>query len=62
MEFKVRNSSKEKDLEETARNALLQIEKKRYDNDLIDSGIPKDRIYKLGIAFDGKDVCIRTSL
>lgn len=28
MEFKVRNASKEKDLEETARNALLQIEKK----------------------------------
>ena len=35
---------------------------KRYDNDLIASGIPKDHIYKLGIAFDGKDVCIRTSL
>lgn len=62
MEFKVRNASKEKDLEETARNALLQIEEKRYDNDLLAAGIPKDRIYKLGIAFDGKDVRIRTSL
>ena len=62
MEFKVRNASKEKDLEETARNALLQIEEKRYDNDLLAAGIPKDRIYKLGIAFDEKDVRIRTSL
>ncbi len=62
LEFKVRNASREKNLEETARNTLLQIEEKRYDNDLIASGIPKDRIYKLGIAFDGKDVCIRTSI
>ena len=62
LEFKVRNASKEKDLEETARNALLQIEEKRYDSDLLAAGISKDRIYKLGIAFDGKDVCIRTSL
>ncbi len=58
LEFKVRDAKKEKDLEETAANALRQIEEKCYETDLLAEGIPKERIYKLGFAFEGKDVLV----
>ena len=56
MEFKVHNSRKESSLEQTAENALKQIEEKAYEKDLLAAGIPKGRIYKMGFAFQGKDV------
>lgn len=56
MEFKVHNSRKEASLEQTAENALNQIEEKAYEKDLLAAGIPKGRIYKMGFAFQGKDV------
>lgn len=58
LEFKVFDKKWEKDLEETAQNALRQIEEKGYETDLLAEGIPKERIYKLGIAFEGKDVLL----
>lgn len=58
LEFKVLDKKKEKSLEETAENALQQIEERCYERDLLDAGIARDRIYKLGFAFEGKDVLV----
>ena len=58
LEFKVFNTKREASLEETAQAALAQIEEKQYDAALIAKGIPKDRIYKYGFAFEGKTVLI----
>jgi len=46
-------------LEDTAGNALRQIEEKRYDTDLKERGIPEGNILKYGFAFQGKEVLIR---
>ena len=58
LEFKVFNTKREASLEETAQAALAQIEEKQYDADLLAKGIPEDRIYKYGFAFEGKTVLI----
>ena len=58
LEFKVFNTKREASLEETAQAALAQIEEKRYDAALLAKGIPEDRIYKYGFAFEGKTVLI----
>ena len=58
LEFKVFNTKREASLEETAQAALAQIEEKQYDADLLAKGIPEDRIYKYGFAFEGKIVLI----
>ena len=60
MEFKVQNETAgETTLEDTAMSALKQIEKKQYDADLLDRGIPRERILKYGLAFRGKECLIR---
>ena len=60
MEFKVFDTEdEESSLEDTARNALLQIEEKRYDTDLLQRGIPAERILKYGFAFEGEKCLIR---
>ena len=60
MEFKVFDQRRgEKDLEDTARNALQQIEDKKYDTDLLARGIPEDHILKYGFAFEGEKCLIR---
>ena len=58
IEFKVFNQRREKTLEDTLQAALAQIEEKKYEATLIARGIPKDRIYKYGFAFEGKNVLI----
>ena len=58
MEFKAFNPRREKSLEETARNALKQIEEKEYERELLEKGMGRDRIRKYGFAFRGKEVLI----
>ena len=60
LEFKViAGDEGEHDLNETADNALKQIEHKRYDAELIANGISTDRILKYGLAFEGKRSIIK---
>ena len=58
LEFKVFDPDEEKDLEITVQNALRQIEEKKYDAELLQTGIPRENIHHYGFAFDGKKVLI----
>ena len=58
MEFKWKADLKEEEMEEFAVDALRQIDKKRYDAELIELGVAP--IFKLGIAFSGKRVKVKT--
>ena len=62
IEFKVYNPRREKDLEETAQNALRQIEEKEYLQELQNQGSVKGPVYQYGFAFEGKHVLIRMRL
>ena len=60
LEFKIFDAiDEESSLEDTAMNALKQIEEKRYDTALLARGIPKENILKYGFAFHGKECLIR---
>ena len=60
MEFKVFDRGNgENSLEDTAEKALGQIEEKKYAADLIQRGIPEERILKYGFAFEGERCLIR---
>ena len=60
MEFKVFDERRgEKSLEDTADNALKQIEDKKYDTDLLQRGIPAENIFKYGFAFEGEKCLIK---
>ena len=60
LEFKVFDEEDEENsLEDTATNALKQIEEKRYDTGLLTRGIPAERILKYGLAFRGRECLIR---
>ena len=58
MELKWKNGLDEEDLKSLAKDALLQIENKKYDFEMREDGI--ENILKLGIAFSGKRVSVRT--
>ena len=58
LEFKVLNEHREKTVQETAQNALKQIQTRNYEADLLAYGIPADHIYKLGFGFLGKKVWV----
>ncbi len=58
LEFKVQDRDEEKELSDTVKEALAQIDRQRYDTMLMEKGIPEDRIRKYGFAFSGKKVLI----
>lgn len=58
IEFKVISNKKEASLEETAANALKQINDMQYEQHLLDLGLDHDKIKKYGFAFEGKEVLI----
>ena len=58
MEFKVHNPKSERDLQETVRAALIQINEKNYASAFVAKGIPKEHIREYGFAFEGKNVRI----
>ena len=58
IEFKVRDADDEGTLQDTVVAALAQIEEKKYDTRLVEKGVPADKIYKYGFAFEGKTVLI----
>ena len=58
IEFKVHDADDEGTLQDTVAAALAQIEEKKYDTLLAEKGVPADRIYKYGFAFEGKTVLI----
>lgn len=57
LEFKVQEGE-ERELSDTVREALRQIEEKKYQFNLTAKGIPEERIRKYGFAFCGKKVLI----
>lgn len=58
MEFKVHDTAKEKNLEDTVESAIRQIKEKNYAAELIDLGFDCDHIRSYGFAFEGKQVLI----
>ena len=48
----------EKELSDTVKRALGQIERQGYESALVAKGVPKDKIRKYGFAFCGKRVLI----
>ena len=58
LEFKVYDAADERSLEDTAQSALAQIVDKNYDAEILNRGIPANRIRHYGFAFEGKKVFI----
>ena len=58
MELKWKSGLEEAELEKLSTEALNQIDEKRYDLELKEEGI--ENVIKLGIAFSGKKVVIKS--
>jgi hypothetical protein len=61
-EFKVHDSDEEETLSDTADAGLRQIQKKRYEEELLSKGMPKKQIRKYAFAFEGKQVLIKEDM
>lgn len=59
MELKWQSGLGEEKLEHLTEDALIQIEEKHYDSEMHENGT--EHILKLGIAFSGKKVVVRTA-
>lgn len=57
-EFKIFDEKEENSAEDTVEAALAQIEEKGYETELMNWGVPGERIRKYGVAFVGKRVLI----
>ena len=58
LEFKVQDKDDEKELSDTVKAALEQIDRKEYAASLIAKGTPQDKVRKYGFAFCGNEVLI----
>lgn len=58
IEFKVLDDTEEKTLQDTANNAIKQIMDMNYAAELMEKGLPAERIHSYGFAFQGKNVLI----
>ena len=58
LEFKVQDGDEEKELADTVKAALVQIEEKQYETMLVEKGVARERIRKYGFAFCGNRVLI----
>ena len=58
IEFKVLDDSEENTLHDTANNAIKQITDMNYAAELMEKGLPAERIHFYGFAFQGKNVLI----
>ena len=58
IEFKVHKPRREKNLEQTLANALLQIEEKKYEAELVSRGFAPEKIRRYGFVFKGKECLI----
>ena len=58
LEFKVHDPEEEESLQETVQAALMQIQKKQYDAELLELHIKPEQIHHYGFAFEGKTVVI----
>ena len=58
LEFKVHDPEEEESLQETVQAALMQIQEKQYDAELLELHIKPGQIHHYGFAFEGKTVLI----
>ena len=58
LEFKLHDPEEEESLQETVQAALMQIQKKQYDAELLELHIKPEQIHHYGFAFEGKTVLI----